>query len=314
MPVISVVIPTHNRCHLLARALDSLPPRPDGLLEVIVVDDGSTDDTESVVRKSGREVTFLQQAQAGPGAARNLGLDAASGEYVAFLDSDDVWLPWTFSVYRQVLGQYPGAGFIAGSPFWFTDDSEIAVAAVAAAGELDARFFPDYFASATHPIWLGASCLLVRRHRRPRFEPSHMNAEDLDFALHFGAEPGFVWIRHPRTFGYRRHGPSAVGNFTRTLQGINHLVDEERRGRYPGGNARRRERLALITRAVRPPVVEGLKRGQWRQAWHLYRRTFGWHLALRRWKFLLACPALPLLSTSAGMGKTAGETTQPSYG
>jgi hypothetical protein len=312
MPAISVIIPTHNRSHLLARALASLPQGLGDLLEVIVVDDGSTDDTGSIVRNSGRKVTFLRQAQAGPGAARNRGLEAASGEYVAFLDSDDVWLPWTLPIYQQVLRQYPGISFIAGSPFWFTDEGQIAAAADAPAGELDARFFPDYFASAAHPIWLGASCLLVRRDRQPRFEPSHMNAEDLDFALHFGAEPGFVWIRRPCTFGYRRHGPSAVGNFTRTLKGINHLVDEERCGHYPGGSARRRERLALITRAVRPPVVEGLKRGQYRQAWHLYRQTFGWHLVLRRWKFLLACPALLLLPLR--MAKAASKTAQPTCG
>ncbi|MBV8901768.1 MAG: glycosyltransferase family 2 protein [Verrucomicrobia bacterium] len=311
MPVISVIIPTHNRSHFLARTLASLPQGPDGLLEVIVVDDGSTDDTGSIVRNSGRNVTFLRQEQAGPGAARNLGLEAASGRYAAFLDSDDVWLPWTLSIYRQVLRRYPAASFIAGAPFWFTDEAEIDTAAAGPAGKLDARCFPDYFASAAHPIWLGASCLLVRRDCRPRFEPSHMNAEDLDFALHFGTEPGFVWIRQPCTFGYRRHGPTAVGNFARTLKGINHLVEEERRGRYPGGNARRRERLALITRAVRPPVVEALKRGQWREAGELYRRTFSWHLSLRRWKFLLACPAwlLPL-----SVGKSACKTVLPTYG
>jgi hypothetical protein len=303
MPVISVVIPTHNRSHLLARALASLPQEPDGSLEVIVVDDGSTDDTAATVRNSGRKVTFLRQEQAGPGAARNLGMEAATGEYVAFLDSDDVWLPWTFAIYRQVLRQYPAASFIAGSPLWFTDEAEITSAR---AGDLDARFFPDYLASAAHPIWLGASCLLVRRNCHPRFEPSHMNAEDLDFALHFGAEPCFIWIRQPSTFGYRRHGPTAVGNFARTIKGVSHLVDEERCGHYPGGDARRRERLALITRAVRPPVVEGLKRGQRRQAWQLYRQTFGWHLVLRRWRFLLACPALLL---SVRMGKAVCETT-----
>jgi hypothetical protein len=273
-----------------------------------VVDDGSTDDPELIVRKSGRKVTFLRQDQAGPGAARNLGMQSASGEYVAFLDSDDVWLPWTLSTYRQVIRRYPAAGFIAGSPFWFADEKEIAAAP---AVELDARFFPDHFASAAHPIWLGASCLLVRRERQPRFEPGQMNAEDLDFALHFGAEPGFVWIRQPCTFGYRRHGPSAVGNFARTLTGINHLVDEEHHGHYPGGDARRRERIALITRAVRPPVVEGFKRGQSQQAWRLYRQTFGWHLVLRRWKFLLACPALLLPVTE---GKAACTITQPTCG
>jgi hypothetical protein len=67
----------------------------------------------------------------------------------------------------------------------------------------------------------------------------------------------------------------------------------------------------LITRAVRPPVVEGLRRGQGRQAWQLYRQTFGWHLALRRWKFLLACPALLF---PAGIRKAACKTARPACG
>lgn len=302
MPDISVVIPTYNRSRLLARTLASLPDDPHAPLEVIVVDDGSTDETERVVRECRRPVRFFRQQQAGPGAARNLGLEAASGRYAAFLDSDDVWLPWTLTVYREVLRQYPEVSFVAGSARWFSGEEELAATTQE---PLDAVFFPDYLASASHPIWLGASCLLIRRDRHPRFETLHMNAEDLDFALHFGAEPGFVWIRQPCTFGYRRHGPTAVANFSRTLQGINHLVEEELRGRYPGGDARRRERLDLITRAVRPPVVEGLKRGQRREAWQLYRRTFGWHVVLGRWKFLMACPTFLFSSLDKGRPEAA---------
>ncbi|MBV9492535.1 MAG: glycosyltransferase family 2 protein [Verrucomicrobia bacterium] len=295
MPDISVVIPTYNRAQLLAKALSSLPDGGDQRLEVIVVDDGSTDDTELVVRKAERSIKFLRQSRTGPGAARNLGWQAASGRYVAFLDSDDVWLPWTLSTYEEVLRRYPTASFIAGSAYWFCDEDELAAAR---AETLDAAAFPDYLASALHPIWLGASCLLVRRDSKPRFETLHMNAEDLDFALHLGGEPGFVWIRRPCTFGYRRHGPTAIAAFSKTLAGVNHLVREERLGRYPGGDARRRERLNLVTRAVRPPVIEALRRGQWHEASSLYIQTFGWHVTLRRWKFLLAYPWLMALSAA----------------
>jgi glycosyltransferase involved in cell wall biosynthesis len=88
---ISVVIPTYNHAAYLREAIDSalaqtLPP-----LEVIVVDDGSTDDTAAVLRCYGDRIRTIRQANAGVAAARNAGVAAVIGDYIAFLDSDDVW-------------------------------------------------------------------------------------------------------------------------------------------------------------------------------------------------------------------------------
>ena len=93
-PTVSVIIPTYNRAHLLPRALESVLAQTFEDLEVLVVDDGSTDGTEAVVTGYDDRVRYLRQPQnAGVSAARNRGLREARGEFVAFLDSDDEWFP-----------------------------------------------------------------------------------------------------------------------------------------------------------------------------------------------------------------------------
>lgn len=94
-PTVSVIIPTYNREHLLGRALKSIFNQTYKDFEVIVVDDGSTDNTEKIIRDfSVLKINYIKHAKnKGEGAARNTGLKAAKGEYVAFLDSDDECLP-----------------------------------------------------------------------------------------------------------------------------------------------------------------------------------------------------------------------------
>ena len=99
----SVIIPTYNRAPLLSAALASVFAQEHPAHEVIVVDDGSTDDTSTTLEKFGDRVTVLRQENRGPAAARNLGLTHARGEYVAFLDSDDLWFPWTLATYRRAI-------------------------------------------------------------------------------------------------------------------------------------------------------------------------------------------------------------------
>lgn len=90
-PTISVVIPTYNRAALLLRALESVFAQTRPPDEIIVVDDGSTDDT--VLLTSQLPVTLIQQENRGVSAARNVGIQRARGDWIALLDSDDEWLP-----------------------------------------------------------------------------------------------------------------------------------------------------------------------------------------------------------------------------
>jgi glycosyltransferase involved in cell wall biosynthesis len=122
-PAVSVVLPTYNRAHFLPQAFDSLRAQTWGDWELIVVDDGSRDDSAAVVERLApgliRPVRYILRENGGPAAARNTGIDLARGKYLAFFDSDDCWLPhhlaasvaalesapeveWVFSAARRV--------------------------------------------------------------------------------------------------------------------------------------------------------------------------------------------------------------------
>jgi glycosyltransferase involved in cell wall biosynthesis len=98
MPCISVIIPVWNRAHVIGPAIDSVVtqqlPAPDWSLEIIVVDDGSTDDLDGALHPYGGRIRLVRhERNTGAAAARNTGIAAATGDYLAFLDSDDVWMP-----------------------------------------------------------------------------------------------------------------------------------------------------------------------------------------------------------------------------
>ncbi|QQP88683.1 glycosyltransferase family 2 protein [Skermanella sp. TT6] len=115
-PRFSVVIPTYNRAEHVARAVRSVRAQTFPAHEIVVVDDGSTDGTadilDALAREDGPPVVALRQANRGAGAARNLGIGAAAGDWVALLDSDDAWLPGKLEAARRMIGREPGLDFI----------------------------------------------------------------------------------------------------------------------------------------------------------------------------------------------------------
>lgn len=90
---ISVVIPTFNRKDLLKRALESILAQKDIVFEVVIMDDGSRDGTGDMIRKEFPQINYFWQENQGPAAARNRGIERSRGEWIAFLDSDDEWMP-----------------------------------------------------------------------------------------------------------------------------------------------------------------------------------------------------------------------------
>ena len=109
---VSVVIPAYNRARRLPAAIDSVLRQGVADVEVIVVDDGSQDDTRAVVARYGDRVRYIHQSNAGVGSARNTGLRHATGEFIAFLDSDDRWLDFKLSLQLALFAARPDVGLI----------------------------------------------------------------------------------------------------------------------------------------------------------------------------------------------------------
>ncbi len=106
---VSVVIPTYNRAHCVGEAIESVLAQTYKDFEIIVVDDGSTDNTAEVLARFGDRIRVIRQENSGVSAARNAGIRAARGEWVAFLDSDDVWESEKLKIQVDDLKKYPDA-------------------------------------------------------------------------------------------------------------------------------------------------------------------------------------------------------------
>jgi glycosyltransferase involved in cell wall biosynthesis len=104
--MVSVIIPTYNRSELVGEAVASVLAQTDAAIEVIVVDDGSADDTASALASFGSAIRLIWQARGGVSAARNAGIRAAAWEWLAFLDSDDLWLPRKLRVQLEFLRKH----------------------------------------------------------------------------------------------------------------------------------------------------------------------------------------------------------------
>jgi len=113
-PLVSVIMPSYNTSLYIQEAIDSVLSQDYPNKELIIIDDGSTDNTVDLIRAYGERVTLLTQKNQGSAVARNAGIAAARGEYIAFLDSDDVWLPGKLSTQVRYLEQQPGIGMIYG--------------------------------------------------------------------------------------------------------------------------------------------------------------------------------------------------------
>jgi len=121
MELVSVVIPAYNAVRFLPAAIRSVRAQAHPHIEIIVVDDGSTDGTGDVAR-SFANVRYVRQANCGIAAARNVGVRLAQGSLLAFLDADDLWTAQKLSLQLNVLREHPEVSFVAGAAEQFFDD------------------------------------------------------------------------------------------------------------------------------------------------------------------------------------------------
>lgn len=219
-PVVSVVMPAYNAERFVDEAVESVLTQSHQRLEVIVVDDGSTDGTGARVRAYGDQVRYLRQANAGAGAARNRGVEAATGDYVAFLDADDLWRPEKLEVQLEIATRNPASGLIACDGVRFATGSIVGGRllsrwvldrlAGSATGEITGRLYREALRS--NPI-ASPSQMLVPRAIVTEIGPmitGPNEAEDWDYTLRIALRHPITMHQHPLVC-YRMHADSRSG-------------------------------------------------------------------------------------------------------
>lgn len=124
-PLVSVIIPTYNRGWILKEAVDSVLAQDFDSFELIVVDDGSSDDTPQILAAYGDRLRVIRQPNRGVSAARNRGIAAAGGEFIALLDSDDLWLPPKLARQMQFFQKTPAAAICQTQEIWIRKGTRV---------------------------------------------------------------------------------------------------------------------------------------------------------------------------------------------
>src|SRR5437016_5112449 len=181
-PGITTIIPAYRAAGTIGRALDSVFAQSCPPNEILVVDDGSPDDMAAAVRPYGARVTLIRKANGGAASARNLGLERARGELIAFLDADDYWEPYKLERQLAIFASHPQIGLTCGR--WFTQ--EPGAAGVAPPACTDRDFDRVLAATGRHAFLVATkmwtSTILVRRNvvGANRFVSGLEPAEDRD--------------------------------------------------------------------------------------------------------------------------------------
>jgi len=173
----SVVIPLYNKAPYIERALTSALAQLHPAAEIVVIDDGSTDEGPSLVQQSFPKVRLIRQPNAGPGPARNAGMQAATSPWIAFLDADDIWLPNHLNEVRALSKQFPTAELLStGHTRWTAGEALPRVASTSQ------RQLIDYFYEASKNIsivWTSSAAVLRSSALQTPGFSSHPAGEDL---------------------------------------------------------------------------------------------------------------------------------------
>jgi len=249
LPKVSAIIPTYNGARYIAETIQSALHQTYRDCEVLVVDDGSTDDTPKVVGLFGDKVRYFRKSNGGPGSARNFGIQQAQGEYIALLDHDDLWLPDRLERQVPILDSRPEVGLVYSDASLYHDDSN-------QSPNTCFGFYPPYSGKVFKKLFEGNFVpnltVLVRREcfeKLGLFDESGrmMMTDDYHMWLRIAAHYEFTYV--PRPLGkFRLHR----GNLSR--DDVQMILDtrvalEDICRRYPQlvGSVLRRKRFAELS-------------------------------------------------------------------
>ena len=283
-PTVSVVIPAYKAAGFIARALDGVLGQTCPPAEVLVIDDGSPDDMAAAVRPYGDRVTLVRKPNGGAASARNLGLDLARGEFVAFLDADDYWAPTKLERQLAAFGAHPELGLVCGRWYeQFPGGPQVPPPAIA--GPDYDRVLrprgPEAFRLATQ-MWTGM--MLVRRSviGDMRFTSGLEPAEDRDLWVRLAAAAPVYLVSDPLATYVQEPGSLSRTNVERDYGNMLRVV--RRHGELLGRRERRRWEAETFRRWAARYMGNGEPRAALRPAWQRLVRN---PLSVEGWWILL---------------------------
>lgn len=210
MVKVSVIIPTYNRADLISETITSALQQTLKDKEVVIVDDGSTDNTSEVVREFQDRVIYIRQPNSGPAKARNTGIRMAKGRLIAFLDSDDLWLPDKLELQYHAFQQNPNQGLIYTDVMWFSN-GEIIVPTLREKYQFHTG---EVFEKLLFDNWIATSSVLVRKDCLEEAggfdeDPQIMFVEDWNLWIRLARRHPFGMV--DRVLVKRRYHPHRLG-------------------------------------------------------------------------------------------------------
>lgn len=191
-PIVSIVTPTFNRAKYIRLAVESVLAQTERRWELLIVDDGSTDDTATVLQPylSDPRINYIYQSNRGQSAARNVALDKARGAYVGFLDSDDIWFPEKLERQLQLFERHPDAHIVHGDETTIDENGD----------EISRKNMRRYSGRITPQLLadnsVSITTALVRRECfdvMGGFDPKYGVADDYELWLRFSARYSFLY-------------------------------------------------------------------------------------------------------------------------
>src|SRR3989338_3544903 len=216
-PKVSVIIPTYNREKFIGRAIESVLAQTYKDLEIIVIDDGSKDNTKEVVQQYKGNIKYIYQENGGSSSARNRGIKESAGEHIAFLGSDDIWVPGKLAIQVEILDKNKNIGIVCSRmPIFDKEGKQIGFKPQEHIG----KDFNELIAQ-----WgdLPTSTVMTRRecfNKAGFFDTSLKTVQDFDMWLRIARHYDIYEYRDTCLARYYRHGVQNTGNWTNVLQGL----------------------------------------------------------------------------------------------
>ena len=272
-PLVSVVIPTYNRADLISRAIASVCSQSYQNLEIIVVNDNSQDNTEEVVREiaqgDSRINYYRHSNNLGGSVARNTGIKKATGEYIAFLDSDDIWLPQKLELQLRAIAKNRHDKIVSYTKFKKSNRVFFRPSTLPRRGKKNNESVADYF-------WLGGgeiltSTLLVSRslaveHLFKADLPKH---QDLDFVLRLGyTDAEFIFVPQVLTIWYNESRSDRVSrhnNYQFSQDWIESYQSQISQRAYKGFLLKEVVPLMLLDKKHKSTAIDLLVEGFWQR-------------------------------------------------